>query len=448
MPKHAKKNQKRKRTVKKNADKLKEITARDILLNPALVHSPQFKALPIEKQIQLMAQVKQLQQLLGKGTAITGGSGAADQMYSKLLNANSNLNYAQNETQRIKNQIEETKKQTDLEYKAQKDLKNDLHNYKQNLKHQKAMDNITLTRSKLNCQFNTDQINFIDNQLKRIQNTPEQKHATKRKEDLQNAIYEGQQYIANAASGDEERARELYELSAIESQRKMNKLFKALSDDQELRNQMLDQIAVYQQVANAYTENGDEAKANQTEESIVQMNNDLKAPVDNEVDTNINNIANNTDNDNDNVNDNNEPASLSFVNDFVDDAINTALSLQKSTPTVHDQVIDSNAQILTLKDTVNALEENLKQKQKLKQQEELAQLSDSHMFDCENDTKRMIVINDLLAQVNEKQSKIDMIMYNIKDIKDSTHSVEAINGFNNSLNNLRKNYMKINKRDS
>lgn len=48
-----------KKRIKHNAKKLKELTVQELFLNPALLYSPEFKALPLEKQFQLTSQLKQ-----------------------------------------------------------------------------------------------------------------------------------------------------------------------------------------------------------------------------------------------------------------------------------------------------------------------------------------------------------------------------------------------------
>ena len=57
MPRRARKKNIKKR-VKHNAKKIQGLTAKDLLLNPSLIHSPAFKALPMEKQFQLTTQLK------------------------------------------------------------------------------------------------------------------------------------------------------------------------------------------------------------------------------------------------------------------------------------------------------------------------------------------------------------------------------------------------------
>ena len=54
---------KHKRHVKRRAKKLLEITAHDLLLNPALLYSPQFKALPLERQFQLTSRLQILKSI-------------------------------------------------------------------------------------------------------------------------------------------------------------------------------------------------------------------------------------------------------------------------------------------------------------------------------------------------------------------------------------------------
>ena len=61
MAKH--KGSKKKHSVKKRAQKLKELTAEDLFANPSLLQSPQFRALPLEKQFQLTSQLKQMRMI-------------------------------------------------------------------------------------------------------------------------------------------------------------------------------------------------------------------------------------------------------------------------------------------------------------------------------------------------------------------------------------------------
>ena len=106
MAKHNKSTKRKiRKRVRHNAKKIKELTAEEILLNPALVESPQFKQLPTEKQIQLMAQVKQIRALMSNRG---GGSGGIYQSSnSGDPNAFSRINDLNNKVARQSNENEQ-----------------------------------------------------------------------------------------------------------------------------------------------------------------------------------------------------------------------------------------------------------------------------------------------------------------------------------------------------
>ena len=98
-----------KKRVQRRARKLRELTAEDLLQNPALLQSPQFQALPLEKQYQLINQMRQLKAAMGGRPMMSAGgsspSGGVDSaMYHKLndiINKNSRKDneYAQMQAQ-------------------------------------------------------------------------------------------------------------------------------------------------------------------------------------------------------------------------------------------------------------------------------------------------------------------------------------------------------------
>ena len=62
-----------KKRVQRRARKLRELTAEDLLQNPALLQSPQFQALPLEKQYQLINQMRQLKAAMGGRPMMSAG---------------------------------------------------------------------------------------------------------------------------------------------------------------------------------------------------------------------------------------------------------------------------------------------------------------------------------------------------------------------------------------
>ena len=152
MPKHKAKKKNLKKRVQKKAQKIKELTAQDLLLHPELLQSPQFKSLPKEKQFQLASQLKQLRTMMNKPMNGLGAvsSSNADSLYSKFLDSNSKLQQAQNETQKLKQQIEETERQRELEAKKQNEFKEAQHRYIKTMKHNNAINDLQRQMDNLN----------------------------------------------------------------------------------------------------------------------------------------------------------------------------------------------------------------------------------------------------------------------------------------------------------
>lgn len=120
MSKHKSKKRISKKRVQRRVQKLKELTAEELLLHPELLQSPQFKALPLEKQFQLTSQLKQLRMMMNRPmmgmSAVSGGSGGADSsLYHKL-------NEVLNKNSRQENENAQLKAQYDAELEKQKQL--------------------------------------------------------------------------------------------------------------------------------------------------------------------------------------------------------------------------------------------------------------------------------------------------------------------------------------
>ena len=111
MPKsHLKKVLRKKHTVKKNAQKLKGLTVEDLIANPSLLHSPQFQQLPSDKQMQLIAAVKQYLALHKPNQTqgvITGG--VNNDLHAQLLASQQALQRKENEVEAYKQQIASNK---------------------------------------------------------------------------------------------------------------------------------------------------------------------------------------------------------------------------------------------------------------------------------------------------------------------------------------------------
>ena len=107
----AKHNKTKKRNIRKrvrrNAQKIKEIKAEDIIMNPSIVYSPQFQQLPKEKQFMLMTQVKQIKAMMGNrpnGPAYTssGNSGGDPVLLSRINDINNKASRQANENEQLR----------------------------------------------------------------------------------------------------------------------------------------------------------------------------------------------------------------------------------------------------------------------------------------------------------------------------------------------------------
>lgn len=131
-----------KKTVKHNVKKIKEknsttFTVQDLALNPALLYSPQFKALPMEKQFQLTSQLKQLKAMRMPMMFTGGNSSSGSDIYTKFMDSNRKVQEAQNETQQLRVSIDANTKAVQEELQIQKQLRQAK---KDNLKKMKHVD--------------------------------------------------------------------------------------------------------------------------------------------------------------------------------------------------------------------------------------------------------------------------------------------------------------------
>jgi len=149
MSKHKSKKRISKKRVQRRVQKMKELTAEDLLMNPVLLQSPQFRALPLEKQFQLVAQLKQLRmmtqrpihdaQLRMMGAGVGGGGGADSSMYHKLNDILNRNTYQENINAQLKAQYNaELEKQKQL-HEAQSQLKKEQKRKEKEIKAQVEM---------------------------------------------------------------------------------------------------------------------------------------------------------------------------------------------------------------------------------------------------------------------------------------------------------------------
>ena len=388
MPKHKAKKKNLKKRVHRKVQKLKEITAEDLLMNPALLYSPQFKALPLEKQFQLTTQLKQLKTYGMRPMAGVGAvsSSNADAIYSKYLDSNSKLQQAQNETQKLKQQIEENERQKALEMKLQNELKDKEHRYNKTMKHNNAINDLQRQMDKLDEQFDIDQINDLKTRAGQILDSQEQQKAQKRRDEWQKQSEEFMNNIAQMPNIDYEKALEYYELSAIENQKRNNRAISKLVKNQQELNEMNEKRNILQKVSNIYNESGESEKAEYIEQQILDMNDDISqkktAPI---TDMNDDYDEFTSDESVDLHNEQNSQEDISF----------------NPNESIEQQNITFEAQKMILQDRIKEAEEELKSKIELQQAEERANLTKK-----QNEQQRLIQNRISRRQLAERFDKL------------------------------------------
>lgn len=168
MGKHKTKKRITKKRVQKRAQKLKELTAEDLLMNPALLQSPQFKALPLEKQFQLTTQLKQLKTyglrpMMGGGGYYASG-GADSAMYHKLNEVINKNTRQENENAQLKAQYDaEIQRQKQL-HEAQAQLTKEQKRREKEMKQREEMNKIEREFDELNQSNANSTLNSLKNQ--------------------------------------------------------------------------------------------------------------------------------------------------------------------------------------------------------------------------------------------------------------------------------------------
>ena len=153
MAKHKSKKKSIKKRVQKRAAKLKEITAQDLLMNPELLQSPQFKALPMEKQFQLTSQLKQLRMMsrggLGAPVPSNPNNGGDNSLYRRYMEATNKLQKAQNANEQLRIGLQTTNDALKHETELKKEIKEAAEREKETVKRQAKIEALNSTLQKL-----------------------------------------------------------------------------------------------------------------------------------------------------------------------------------------------------------------------------------------------------------------------------------------------------------
>ena len=178
MAKHNKSTKRKiRKRVRHNAKKIKELTAEEILLNPALVESPQFKQLPTEKQIQLMTQVRQLKTMFAGrtgGGVVSQSSGSADPaLFARLNEANNKVSRQSNENEQLRIQLQAATDAYKREKELAKDIKRREQEQKDDIERKARIDDLTAQKQRLDIQAEDFEQRLLEQS---IRNKKEQGH--------------------------------------------------------------------------------------------------------------------------------------------------------------------------------------------------------------------------------------------------------------------------------
>ena len=434
MPKHKAKKKNLKKRVHRKVQKIKELTAQDLLLQPELLQSPQFKALPLEKQFQLTSQLKQLRMMMrpinGLGAV---SSGNADSLYSKYLDTSSKLSQAQHETQKLKQQIEETERQRETEMKLQNELKDKEHRFNKTMKHNNAINEYHRQMDKLDNQFNVEQINDLKTRASQILDSQEQQKAQKRRDEWQKQNDEYMKQLAQIPGIDYEKAMVLYELSSIENQRRNNQMLSKLVRNRQELDELNEKRSILQAVSNTYDDNGEPEKAAYTEQQIANMNDEISQ----KKTTSLTDL--NDDEMPDEVSaeihdDINQYQESSIIQDEPDEPLRDAqLRLEQ-------QNISLEAQKITMAEQVKEAQEELKLQQEVKQQEEMV-MTLNNRNNRRAHMKQLQERHQLLKEINEDDAIIQPLIEDAKaNVKDSNNLLPYIDSFERGRKLLETQY--------
>ena len=256
-----------KKRVHRNVQKVKGLTAEDLFMNPALLYSPQFKALPLEKQFQLTSQLKQIKMMKTQPMMMNGGSSgsssAAHDLFNKLNASNNQLVHAQNDFNQMKTQLEATQQQL----KEIQQLKSELKN--------KTADKALHDKNEGKIQDYTNQLHRFDveNNDKRI-NELQQQVKTKREEMKLDEIENQQRQIEELEAKHQALQKVRFTTPNREfKQRQMTEMYRV---NKEMN---LDEQSIYAQNIQVGKDNGNEELVDKSEIDLAELKKNFEIDV-------------------------------------------------------------------------------------------------------------------------------------------------------------------------
>ena len=428
MPKHKAKKRNLKKRVHRKVQKMKELTAEDLLINPALLQSPQFKALPLEKQIQLVTQMKQLKAMQMRQTPMNTNVGSkSDELYSKYLASNSQLSKMVNENQRLKQQIEENKRQMAEQHEMAQQMKQEEQRFDSTMKREAATENLRMKMEKLHDKKFVHNLSKLAKEADEKANTYEEKNPTKLENDDLAAQDEQTELMASLGAFDMNKAREFFEMAQIQNAQRTNRSLRDLVASHEALAELRKQQAVLQNAFNAYESNGMTDKANNTEQQIQDISDDIEqkktTPVtEKETET---------------------PEQIADVIADVPILPDTVANFQ-NIPIIPDEISKENIKVeaeqMLMKDKIQILENKLQAEKALKQQEEMANVIQFQDADRAS-TQDMNERREMLERIQAVRDKLEPLMSDARrNLKGSTELMPYIDNFDQITQQMNVEY--------
>ena len=170
MPKRARKNQKRRKNVKKHVKLIKGLAAEDLIKNPALFHSPQFEQLPVDRKYQLIQQVKQYLALnrpsQPQGQIIGSSGGTNHDVFAQLMASQNALQKKENEVNQARAQAAANLEQAKRLDSVEKELARQKAQYEHTNAVESKIESLTTQLNNFNDLIRNQDIKNLQEQIK------------------------------------------------------------------------------------------------------------------------------------------------------------------------------------------------------------------------------------------------------------------------------------------
>ena len=264
MTKH--KGSKKKRSVKKRVQKIKELTAEDLLLNPALLQSPQFKALPLERQFQLTSQLKQLRMMSrgGLGAPVSSSPASGDSgLYHTLMNLLNKNTRAETANAQLQAQVNAEQDRSKQLYETNKQIRKQESENEKQLKKQEKLDKANERLVKVQQQAVKTDADIIGDQIRELESKTNAKRLAATQQIL--AKKTAQLNRLHQLTGTKPKTPIIPKVVLTEGQERM------FSEQiREQKDESLNEQSTLAQQAEALNKNGETAKSEKVEREVFQ----------------------------------------------------------------------------------------------------------------------------------------------------------------------------------